>query len=554
MEPPPSERKTKNWLAGPEAARFAVKEGEPYDFTGDDVRLFGVDGILEFEVSVVSARPLPAGTYEFNRNIMGLKVDICGYTITREVTATVAAPAGVLHELFFDPVTLGTAVTADATNGVLKPASFSGDNGGSATLNSISWESGTVKIGVSPDDALTGHVVDFIELDGTVSLTLDVADATVDAANETLSWTVTEQPWDDGDLLMVRIYDVAPTTCSDPSAPFGACNPTFSSPSYAFTVSEDAAVGHVVGSVSATSPKASATVTYSITAGNGDGKFAIDATTGEITTAGALDYETTAEYTLTVEARDGNNGAGTVTVQVLVGDVYEPDARCLNGVTVPGAEGKADLVRDCTYLLQFRDVLAGTGTLNWSGDVAITAWDGVRLTADEDAVAQLRLEAVGLTGSIPAALGNLTSLQRLDLDDNQLTGSIPAELGGLTNLQTLYLDNNQLTGSIPTELSNMASLRSLHLWKNQLTGKIPPELGGMASLTELVLVKNQLTGEIPVELGDLSSLTDLWLRDNQLTGTIPMELGDLTNLEHLVLSDNALTGSIPTALGISRIC
>ncbi|MDE2716606.1 MAG: hypothetical protein OXI33_06265, partial [Chloroflexota bacterium] len=58
---------------------------------------------------------------------------------------------------------------------------------------------------VNPHTGLAGQIVDFIELDGSVSLSLDIDDATVDAANNALSWTVSSQPWHDGDKLMVRI-------------------------------------------------------------------------------------------------------------------------------------------------------------------------------------------------------------------------------------------------------------------------------------------------------------------------------------------------------------
>ena len=39
----------------------------------------------------------------------------------------------------------------------------------------------------------------------------------------------------------------------------------------------------------------------------------------------------------------------------------------------------------------------------------------------------------GLTGAVPAEIGQLTSLTWLDLGDNQLT-SLPAEIGQLTSL------------------------------------------------------------------------------------------------------------------------
>ena len=127
----------------------------------------------------------------------------------------VTATDGTLHELFFDPVTFGSGVATDASNGVLKPATFTDANGASASIGSIAYEysstnsgqGGTVEIEVDPVDALEGQLVDIIELDGTVSLSLDVADATVDSANDTLSWSVSSAPWEDGDLLMVRIRE-----------------------------------------------------------------------------------------------------------------------------------------------------------------------------------------------------------------------------------------------------------------------------------------------------------------------------------------------------------
>ena len=78
--------------------------------------------------------------------------------------------------------------------------------------------------------------------------------------------------------------------------------PVFDPATYAFSVAEDAATSTAVGTVSATDPDTDDTVTYAITAGNADGAFAIDSGTGAITVAGALDHETTASYTLTVEA------------------------------------------------------------------------------------------------------------------------------------------------------------------------------------------------------------------------------------------------------------
>ena len=124
----------------------------------------------------------------------------------------VTAPDGTLHEAFFDPVMDGNAVAADSANGVLRPASFSGANGATTTIESIAWEpgtgaTGTVKVALSPHTGIANHIVDFIALDGSVSLSLYVADATVDSVNSTLSWPVASQPWRSGDKLMLRIRE-----------------------------------------------------------------------------------------------------------------------------------------------------------------------------------------------------------------------------------------------------------------------------------------------------------------------------------------------------------
>ena len=105
-----------------------------------------------------------------------------------------------------------------------------------------------------------------------------------------------------------------------------------------------------------------------------------------------------------------------------------------------------------------------------------------------------------------------------------------------------------MTGTIPAELGNLSSLRKLWLSRNGLTGPIPAELGSLPNLERLSLGGNQLTGTIPPELGSLTNLTELRLNHNQLTGTIPSSLGNLTNLQVIGIAGNRLTGCVPSAL------
>ena len=116
-------------------------------------------------------------------------------------------------------------------------------------------------------------------------------------------------------------------------------DPEFDPASYDFEVSEDASIGDAVGTVSATDPDEDDMVSYSITADDSDGKFAIGESTGEITVEGDLDYEITDSYTLTVEAGDGNDGSATATVEISVTDVAEDPAPAPEDLSATLADG-----------------------------------------------------------------------------------------------------------------------------------------------------------------------------------------------------------------------
>ena len=239
----------------------------------------------------------------------------------------------------------------------------------------------------------------------------------------------------------------------------------------------------------------------------------------------------------------------SLVVGLLLAAGSPPLQACDGGTAVPDPGNNPGLVEDCKVLLALRDELAGTGSLNWDTQLAMTSWEGIRVSGSPSRVTGLDLTDTQLTGAIPPELGQLTQLQELHLCCNQLTGAIPAQLAQLTQLQELYLQHNQLTGTIPAELGQLSQLRVLVLEDNQLTGAIPAGLGQLSRLEYLILSDTQLTGAIPPELGQLSQLWELTLRDNQLTGAIPAELGQLSELGRLRLENTHLTGPIPPELG-----
>ena len=150
---------------------------------------------------------------------------------------------------------------------------------------------------------------------------------------------------------------------------------------------------------------------------------------------------------------------------------------CESSAVVPSPAANPGLVADCKALLAARDELRGTGSLNWSAETAIHRWNGVLITASAPRrVYAIRLAAWRLNGTIPAELGQLTALTRLELSHNKLTGPIPAELGALKRLGVLTLHKNALTGSIPAALGKLPQLSWLWVAGNELTGCVPPAL------------------------------------------------------------------------------
>jgi hypothetical protein len=80
-------------------------------------------------------------------------------------------------------------------------------------------------------------------------------------------------------------------------------------------------------------------------------------------------------------------------------------------------------------------------------------------------------------GTIPAFIGDLTTLKSFSVTQNNLVGPLPVELGKLFQMESLWLYGNQLTGTIPTGYgSGMARIKALRLESNQLNGTMPASI------------------------------------------------------------------------------
>ncbi|KAH9698797.1 protein kinase domain-containing protein [Citrus sinensis] len=190
---------------------------------------------------------------------------------------------------------------------------------------------------------------------------------------------------------------------------------------------------------------------------------------------------------------------------------------------------------------------------NWTSNTSVCSWMGITCDVYGNRVTSLTIPDLGLTGTIPSYLGNLSSLQTLVLSHNWFWGTIPKEIGNLTKLKELRLPYNKLEGEIPEELGNLAELEVLVLNNNLLTGTIPASIFNLSSIsTGLDFSNNSLTGSFPDDMCEgLPRLKGLYVSYNQFKGPIPNNLWHCKELSRVSLSFNQFTGRIPRDLGNS---
>ncbi|MDE2902396.1 MAG: hypothetical protein OXP73_05140, partial [Chloroflexota bacterium] len=426
------------WLSGSDSGRFHALV-----IDADGVPSTGYDHAL------ATTRPLPAGTYRVRYNWQHASEIPCNFVPDDSYwdwMVTVTAPAGTVHEAFFDPTALGSGVIGqDAARGVLAPAGVgaaagaaaaAGSNGSSATLRRLTWDAGQLRLDVS-GTTLAGQQLELIRLDGTVGLALrgDAATRTATAGGHELRWPVCTQPWQPGERLMLRISAApAGTPPAAPSCPSAPALPTV-------TVDTTAPAAEATATLTAAVPAAAGAATYQWQRDVG-GVWTSVGAAGATYPARAF---TAQSGTWRVQAR---YASGSVAHSAPLTLTWPAPATppCTNGVTVPNPTANAGLVQDCTALVEARDALAGPGRLNWDGTRALSSWTGVTVSGTPQRVTGLRLGAQGLTGPLPAALGDLTHLTALDLRGNALTGAVPEALSTLTRLTELRLAGTRLTG------------------------------------------------------------------------------------------------------------
>lgn len=229
----------------------------------------------------------------------------------------------------------------------------------------------------------------------------------------------------------------------------------------------------------------------------------------------------------------------------------------------PSGSISGSLPSELGYLSSLKEVQLANNKITGTIPTSLQAWNELKLldmfsnmingplpdvvVGGLNELVELNLSFNALTGRLPDSWPS--SLEFLDVENNQMAGPVSPSIGILQDLRLLRLSYNSFT-SLPTDIISLQNLQELSVTSNRLQGPILPELGFLKRLKSLRLANNELTGRIPVELGLLSRiLSDLDLSDNNLVGAIPAELGQVNNkLARLSLAGNHLSGEIPVSL------
>jgi Ca2+-binding RTX toxin-like protein len=246
-------------LIGNAGGRFAINAS-----TGQITVANGT--LLDFETAtshIIVVRVTDQGGLTFNKNLTITVTDVGEGSNTAPTNATLSGSS--VAENAANVTVVGTVTGADPDAGAVLTYSLTANAGGRFAIN-----------------ASTGQIT--------------VANGTLLDYEAATSHSVTVRVTDQGGLTFDKAFTLNLTNVNETPT-----NATLTGGS----VAENAANGTVVGTVTGVDPDAGATLSYSLTA-NAGGRFAINASTGQITVANGtlLDYETATSHSVTVRVTD----------------------------------------------------------------------------------------------------------------------------------------------------------------------------------------------------------------------------------------------------------
>lgn len=327
-----------------------------------------------------------------------------------------------------------------------------------------------------------------------------------------------------------------------------------------FIVSEFANVGDTVGVVTATDADATAsTISWSIVSGNGDGVFAINGATGQITIADStnLDFELMPNYSLGISVTDGVNAATTASVAVAIGN--ENDAPSIgaiadivtnedttvgpiaftvsdvdtsvNALTVTATSSDQNLIRDADILL------GGSGanrTISLS-PVANANGGPVTITVSVSDGASVTTETFDVTITAVNDVPTISTIANVNLEED--TPSAPIQF----LINDLELDSGSLVVTATSSDQSLVVDSDIVVYGDGQNRRLvitprPNQFGGPVTFTVTVSdgelsSSTTFTGTIAAvnDSPEMSSITDVTIQEDSAGGSVTFQVSDVDN-------------------------
>ena len=312
---------------------------------------------------------------------------------------------------------------------------------------------------------------------------LNIVDSTING----VSYTLVANKLASGSWEIEEIGDSAETRGTTNSAPVFT-----DGTSTTRTIAENTAANVNIGTAIASTDADNDALTYTLS-GTDAASFNIEATTGQLKTSAALDYETKSAYMVTITVSDSNL-TDTITVTINVTNIAETST-ATTAINIPDNNLRAKI------------------------EAALGKASGAPISAAE--------------------METLTSLTAQDSSISNLTG-----LETATNLTTLKLGNNSVSDLSP--LMTLTKLTELQLWDNSISNI--SAVARLANLTHLYLWGNAISDISAV--ARLTNLTHLRLGENSISNI--SALAGLTNLTFLSVKENSIS-DISAVAGLTNL-
>ncbi|KAI7738943.1 LOW QUALITY PROTEIN: hypothetical protein M8C21_007332, partial [Ambrosia artemisiifolia] len=135
----------------------------------------------------------------------------------------------------------------------------------------------------------------------------------------------------------------------------------------------------------------------------------------------------------------------------------------------------------------------------WVGNNACANWSFITCDSSQKNVTNVDFSNMKFSGTISPSFGNLTSLRRLSLNDNNLTGFVPKILTSLPDLQLLHLSKNNLSRPVPQFPQKVKPHESTPN-SSALDGSPPPHSQGKLVSTGMGLCHTYVTTSVTESL------------------------------------------------------